>query len=124
MNVHGHSISRGGGPNAEIATSALDAAAEQRVFDQIHRLADKGQTTVLITDALAGHVTNTAKATGTDPDGSAVESPSVRLRIPAVCPPDGYGYGGCKNGDHGYGDNGYGDNRDKTGRRPGNEAAR
>ncbi|MEV7565659.1 ABC transporter ATP-binding protein [Streptomyces tanashiensis] len=34
-------------------TSALDAAAEQRVFDQIHRLADKGQTTVLITHRLA-----------------------------------------------------------------------
>ncbi|WP_395358448.1 ABC transporter ATP-binding protein [Streptomyces sp. YH02] len=34
-------------------TSALDAAAEQRVFDQIHQLADKGQTTVLITHRLA-----------------------------------------------------------------------
>ncbi|MFE1378084.1 ABC transporter ATP-binding protein [Streptomyces sp. NPDC058740] len=34
-------------------TSALDAAAEQRVFDQIHRLADQGQTTVLITHRLA-----------------------------------------------------------------------
>ncbi|MFE6855463.1 ABC transporter ATP-binding protein, partial [Streptomyces sp. NPDC057674] len=31
----------------------LDAAAEQRVFDQIHQLADKGQTTVLITHRLA-----------------------------------------------------------------------
>ncbi|MFH8257684.1 ABC transporter ATP-binding protein [Streptomyces roseolus] len=34
-------------------TSALDAAAEQRVFDQIHRLADEGQTVVLITHRLA-----------------------------------------------------------------------
>ncbi|MFF6793736.1 ABC transporter ATP-binding protein [Streptomyces filamentosus] len=34
-------------------TSALDAAAEQRVFDQIHRLSDEGQTTVLITHRLA-----------------------------------------------------------------------
>ncbi|MGW0122281.1 ABC transporter ATP-binding protein [Streptomyces sp. NPDC003327] len=33
-------------------TSALDPAAEQRVFDQIHRLADSGQTTVLITHRL------------------------------------------------------------------------
>ncbi|MGW6287802.1 ATP-binding cassette domain-containing protein [Streptomyces sp. NPDC055107] len=33
-------------------TSALDPAAEQRVFDQIHRLAEAGQTTVLITHRL------------------------------------------------------------------------
>ncbi|MFJ9890196.1 ABC transporter ATP-binding protein [Streptomyces sp. NPDC091287] len=33
-------------------TSALDPAAEQRVFDQIHRLAETGQTTVLITHRL------------------------------------------------------------------------
>lgn len=30
-------------------TSALDPAAEQRVFDKIHRLAEAGRTTVLIT---------------------------------------------------------------------------
>ncbi|WP_435206825.1 hypothetical protein [Streptomyces sp. bgisy104] len=33
-------------------TSALDPAAEQRGFDQIHRLAGTGQTTVLITHRL------------------------------------------------------------------------
>ncbi|MFB7450273.1 ABC transporter ATP-binding protein [Streptomyces sp. NPDC056194] len=33
-------------------TSALDPVAEQRVFDQIHRLAGTGQTTVLITHRL------------------------------------------------------------------------
>ncbi|MGK5629321.1 ABC transporter ATP-binding protein [Streptomyces sp. URMC 123] len=33
-------------------TSALDPVAEQRVFDQIHRLAGSGQTTVLITHRL------------------------------------------------------------------------
>lgn len=33
-------------------TSALDPAAEQRVFDQIHRLSEAGQTTVLITHRL------------------------------------------------------------------------
>lgn len=33
-------------------TSALDPTAEQRVFDQIHRLAGTGQTTVLITHRL------------------------------------------------------------------------
>ncbi|MFF4408440.1 ABC transporter ATP-binding protein [Streptomyces sp. NPDC001407] len=34
-------------------TSALDAKAEQDVFEQIHRLADTGQTVVLITHRLA-----------------------------------------------------------------------
>lgn len=33
-------------------TSALDPAAEQKTFDQIHRLADSGQTTILITHRL------------------------------------------------------------------------
>ncbi|MBK0373755.1 ABC transporter ATP-binding protein [Streptomyces sp. RB110-1] len=33
-------------------TSALDPVAEQRVFDQIHRLSGEGQTTVLITHRL------------------------------------------------------------------------
>ncbi|MGW5421983.1 ABC transporter ATP-binding protein [Streptomyces sp. NPDC003943] len=33
-------------------TSALDPVAEQRVFDQIHRLASSGQTTILITHRL------------------------------------------------------------------------
>ncbi|WP_328885216.1 ATP-binding cassette domain-containing protein [Streptomyces sp. NBC_00316] len=33
-------------------TSALDPAAEQQVFDQIHRLAGTGQTTILITHRL------------------------------------------------------------------------
>ncbi|MFJ4215634.1 hypothetical protein ACIP27_23220, partial [Streptomyces hydrogenans] len=82
--------------------------------------------TVTEEDALAGHVTNIARATGTDPDGATVESPPVRLRIPAACPADDHGYGdeGCKAGDHGYGDSGYGDSRDKTAQRPGKETVR
>ncbi|MFE0654037.1 hypothetical protein ACFVZH_36350 [Streptomyces sp. NPDC059534] len=73
-------------------------------------------------DARAGHVTNTARATGTGPEGATVESPPVRLRIPAACPPDDYGYGGCKDGEHGYGDNGYGESRDSA-KRPRKETA-
>ncbi|MFH8724388.1 DUF7507 domain-containing protein [Streptomyces termitum] len=63
----------------------------------------RGTYTVTAADAAAGHVTNTAKATGTGPGGETVESPPVQVRVPAACPPEGYGDVGCEDG-HGYGD--------------------
>ncbi|MFC9594497.1 hypothetical protein ACFTUC_32525 [Streptomyces sp. NPDC056944] len=113
---------------------AADVVCEPTTLAPGARATCRATYTVTEADAVAGHVTNTARATGTDPDGGTVVSPPVRLRIPAVCPPKGYGYdddldfghgfGGCKDGDHGYGDNGYGDGRDKTAKRPGKETAR
>ncbi|MEU8541540.1 hypothetical protein AB0C52_16400 [Streptomyces sp. NPDC048717] len=66
-----------------------------------------GTYTVTVADAKAGHVTNTAHATGTDPEGHPVTSPDVRLRISAVCPPKEYGEYGenvCEDHGHEYGD--------------------
>ncbi|MFE7411354.1 DUF7507 domain-containing protein [Streptomyces laurentii] len=72
-----------------------------------------GTYTVTVADAKAGHVTNKAHATGTDPDGNTVDSPTVKLKIRAVCPPKEYGdkeYGDdvCKDHEH---DHDYGDKR-------------
>ncbi|MGW1116520.1 DUF7507 domain-containing protein [Streptomyces tanashiensis] len=107
---------------------AADVVCEPTTLAPGARATCRATYTVTEEDALAGHVTNTARATGTDPAGGTVESPPVRLRIPAVCPPHGYdwgyGHGGCEDGDHGYGDNGYGAGHDKTAKRPGKETAR
>ncbi|MFF6791210.1 hypothetical protein ACFY9C_19295 [Streptomyces filamentosus] len=69
-----------------------------------------GTYTVTAADAEAGHVTNTARATGTGPDGERVQSPPVHVRVPAACPPKGYGDEGCPDTGH----DGYGDPRGKT----------
>ncbi|MFE7563211.1 hypothetical protein [Kitasatospora sp. NPDC057500] len=47
-------------------------------------------------DGKAGHVTNRAHATGTDPQGGQVRSPDAELRITvATCPPKGNDHEGC-----------------------------
>ncbi|MFF7456113.1 LPXTG cell wall anchor domain-containing protein [Kitasatospora sp. NPDC008115] len=55
---------------------------------------------VTAADGKAGHVTNRAHATGTDPQGGQVRSPDAELCITVVtCPPKGNDHKGCP-GDH------------------------